>query len=68
MQHLLLLWKHSKANDEPLTKLQRFKSKSKGNIANDDISTYGLEDETNKVTNINVLAVMVEYNDVNIIL
>ena len=47
-----------------LLNFKRFKSKSKGTLANDDISTYGLEDETNKVTNINVLAVMVEYNDV----
>lgn len=52
-------------NDEPLTKLQKdLKARAKETLANDDISTYGLEDETNKVTNINVLAVMVEYNDV----
>ena len=54
-----------KQNDEPLTKLQKdLKARAKETLANDDISTYGLEDETNKVTNINVLAVMVEYNDV----
>ena len=54
-----------KQNDEPLTKLQKdLKARAKETLVNDDISTYGLEDETNKVTNINVLAVMVEYNDV----
>lgn len=52
-------------NDEPLTKLQKdLKARARETLANDDISTYGLEDETNNVTNINVLAVMVEYNDV----
>lgn len=52
-------------NDEPLTKLQKdLKARSKETLANDNMSTYGLENETDKVTNINVLAVMVEYNDV----
>lgn len=62
---IVLMETFKQQNDEPLTKLQKdLKARSKETLANDNMSTYGLENETDKVTNINVLAVMVEYNDV----
>lgn len=51
-------------NNEPLTKLQKeLESKARENLSDNNISSYGLEDTRDKVTNLNVLALMVEYSD-----